>query len=89
MEHASIQAGCIATSLTSCPLPLDARHVDHNPHVALVQVVADVRLLLGQHHRPLEKVFAPANFYVLFDILVLYEMMLHQQSFSFYYFIRS
>ena len=59
MEHAGIQASCIAASLASRPLPLDPRHVNHNPHITFVQVVADIRLLLGQHHRPLEKVLAP------------------------------
>ena len=58
MKHAGIKTGCISTSLASRSFPLDPRHVNHNPHVALVQVVADIRLLLGQHHRPLEEVLA-------------------------------
>lgn len=59
MKHAGVETGCVATSLASCSLPLDTRHVNHNPHITFVQVVADIRLLLGQHHRPLEKVLAP------------------------------
>ena len=61
MKHAGIETGCISASLASCSFPLDPGHVDHNPHVTLVQVVADVRLLLGQHHRSLEKVLAPEH----------------------------
>ena len=61
MKHAGIKTGCISTSLASRSFPLDPRHVNHNPHVTLVQVVADIRLLLGQHHRPLEEVLAPEH----------------------------
>ena len=59
MKHAGVETSCVATSLASRSLPLDTRHVNHNPHITFVQVVADIRLLLGQHHRPLEKVLAP------------------------------
>ena len=59
MKHAGIEAGCVSTSLASRPLPPDPRHVNHNPHITFVLVVADIRLPLGHHDRPLEKVLAP------------------------------
>ena len=57
MEHPGIQAGSVPAGLAPSSLPLDTGHVNHDPHIAAVGVITDVRLLLCHHHGSLEEIF--------------------------------